>query len=104
MNYVPNPLNTSTVCLPDELAALTERLSENAHDAWAKRKLADGWTHGPVLDAAAKKHPDLVPYSELPEDKKAYDRDTAMGTLKLILALGYTIVPPTPSPSLPPRG
>jgi RyR domain len=97
MNYVPDPLDTSSVSLPDELAALTERLSENAHDAWAKRKLADGWVLGPALDPHTKKHPDLVPYADLPEDKKAYDRDTAMGTLKLILALGYTIVPPSPS-------
>ena len=96
MNYVPNPLDTSSVLLPDDLAALTEQLAEHAHDAWALRKLADGWVHGPVLDAAAKKHPDLIPYADLTEDKKAYDRDTAMGTLKLILALGYTIVPPRP--------
>ena len=94
MNYVPNPLDTSSVHLPDDLAALTERLSEHAHDAWALRKLADGWTHGPALDPANKKHPDLVPYAALPEEKKAYDRDTAMGTLRLILALGYKIVQP----------
>ena len=39
MDYVPEPLDTSGVPLPDELEALTERLSENAHDAWAQRKL-----------------------------------------------------------------
>jgi hypothetical protein len=94
MNYVPKPVDTSSSPLPGELEALTERLSENAHDAWALRKLADGWTYGPALDAVAKTHPDLVPYAQLPEEKKAYDRDTAMGTLKLILALGYAIVPP----------
>jgi len=94
MDYVPDPVDTSAVVLPAELAALTERLSENAHDAWAQRKIADGWTYGPALDAGGKKHPDLVPYHQLPEEKKAYDRDTAMGTLRLILALGYRIVPP----------
>ncbi|MBI1917939.1 MAG: Ryanodine receptor Ryr [Planctomycetes bacterium] len=94
MDYVPNPLDTSSVRLPDELAALTERLAENTHDLWAVRKLADGWTYGPSTDVTTKKHSDLVPYAELPEGKKAYDRDTAMGTLKLILTLGYTIVPP----------
>jgi hypothetical protein len=59
----------------------------------ARRKLADGWTYGPALDDDARRHPDLVPYDQLPEDKKAYDRDTALETLKLILALGYQIVP-----------
>src|SRR5262249_51531872 len=63
MNYIPDPLDTSSVCLPDELTALTERLSENAHDAWAKRKLADGWVLGPALDPNTKRHPDLVPYA-----------------------------------------
>ncbi len=57
-------------------------------------KLADGWTYGPTTDAAAKRHPDLVAYDQLPEDKKEYDRDAALETLKLILALGYNIVPP----------
>lgn len=37
------------------------------------------------------KHPCLIPYEELPEVEKAYDRDTALGTLKLILKLGFKI-------------
>ena len=36
----------------------------------------------------------LVPYSELPESEKEYDRRTALGALKLILALGYRIEKP----------
>jgi len=49
--------------------------------------LRDGWTYD-----EAKKHPCLVPYEQLPESEKAYDRDTALETLKLILALGFKIV------------
>jgi hypothetical protein len=94
MNYVPNPVDTSAVKLPDDLRELTERLAENAHDVWARRKLADGWTWGPIVDASTKKHPDLVPYVQLPEDKKEYDRDTAMETIKAILSLGYMIGKP----------
>ena len=94
MCYEPRPADTSAVSLPVQLRELTERLAANAHAVWARRKLADGWTYGPVHDAAARKHPDLVPYDELPEDKKAYDRDTALETIKLILSLGYTITPP----------
>ena len=94
MDYVPRPMDTSAVRLPDALGALIERLAENAHDVWARRKRADGWTYGPNVDEATRKHPDLLPYAELAEDKKEYDRDTAVETLKLILALGYTILPP----------
>lgn len=94
MAYVPRPVDTSAVRLPESLGALTERLAANTHDVWARRKLAEGWTYGPTVDDATKRHPDLVPYEELPEDRKAYDRDTVLETLKLILALGYTVVPP----------
>jgi ryanodine receptor 2 len=91
MNYIPKPIDTSAVKLPDDLRELTERLAENTHDVWARRKLADGWTWGSTIDAIGKKHPDLIPYDQLPEHKKDYDRDTAMETIKAILSLGYTI-------------
>jgi hypothetical protein len=32
-----------------------------------------------------------VPYEELSESEKIFDRNTAMGTLKAVLALGYRI-------------
>jgi hypothetical protein len=99
MNYVPKPVDTSAVRLPDDLRELTERLAEHAHDVWARRKIADGWAWGPTADAAGKKHPDLVPYGQLPEDKKEYDRDAAVETIKLILSLGYTIAGPGPARS-----
>ena len=91
MSYRPAPIETSGVPLPPGLEALTERLAENAHDIWAAQRLADGWTFGPKRDDAAKKHPCLIPYAELPDAEKAYDRQTAMGTLKAMLALGYRI-------------
>ena len=91
MDYSPRPIDTSAVVLPAELLALTERLAESTHDLWAAQRLAEGWTFGPARDDAGRRHPCLVPYSELPESEKEYDRRTALGTLKAILALGYTI-------------
>lgn len=92
MNYQPKPIDTTATKLSPELAALTERLAENAHDLWGRNGLKDGWTWGAQRDDKAKKHPCLVPYADLPESEKEYDRQTAMGTLKAILALGYRIV------------
>lgn len=89
--YEPRPIDTAKVRLSEELRQLTEQLAENAHDNWARRRLSEGWTYGPVRDDAAKKHPDLVAYGDLPESEKHYDRDTAMETLKAIIALGYRI-------------
>ena len=39
-------------------------------------------------------NPNLVPYVELPDSEKEYDRSTVFETLKAIIALGYRIVPP----------
>jgi hypothetical protein len=95
MSYKPTPIPTSQIELSPDLVELTERLAENAHDLWATQRLADGWTHGPRRDDILKQHPCLVPYTELPDSEKRYDREAAIGTLKAILALGYRIMPPS---------
>ena len=89
--YQPKPIDTAHVRLPDSITELIERLAENSHDIWAQQRIADGWTYGPQRDDPAKKHPDLVPYDQLPESEKEYDRSTAMQTLRAIVALGYRI-------------
>ena len=89
--YNPKPINTSDIILPEELLALTERIAENVHDVWAVGRISEGWTYGSVKDAEKKTTPLLVPYSELPESEKEYDRNTALETLKLIVQMGYTI-------------
>src|SRR4051812_29434358 len=94
MNYKPQPIETDSIVLPAELAALTERLAENAHDLWAAQRAAQGWTYGTQRDDAKKLHPCLIPYDQLPESEKEYDRQAAVGTLKAILKLGYKIIAP----------
>jgi ryanodine receptor 2 len=95
--YTPTPIPTGHIALPDDLLALRERLAEHTHDVWAAERIAQGWTYGPARDDAAKTHPCLVPYAELPEKEKEFDRKTALGTLKAIMALDYRITPP-PAP------
>ncbi len=94
MSYQPKPIDTEGVALPPELLPLTERLAENSHDLWARQRLGQGWSFGPQRDDAKKLHPCLVPYDQLPESEKEYDRIAALGTLKAILKLGYRILPP----------
>ena len=88
---MPQPADTSDICLPEELEHLVEQLARNVHEVWASSRIAQGWTWGPVRSDAFKTHPSLVPYEELPEEEKQYDRDTAVGTLKLIMKLGFNI-------------
>jgi RyR domain len=90
----PRPPDADAVALPADLLALTELLARHTHDAWARRRLADGWRHGPRRDDATKEHPGLVPYDELPESEKEYDRATALGVLRTLVALGYRIEGP----------
>lgn len=89
--YTPNPKKLDDIVLPEDLLALTEQIAENVHEVWAASRIAQGWTYGPVRDDEKKETPCLVPYADLPEVEKAYDRDTAMETLKLIVSLGYDI-------------
>ena len=68
--YTPRPVDTAGIEIPDDLKMLGEALAKND---------------------ALKQHPCLVPYEELSEVEKDYDRRTSMETLKFIIAQGYTI-------------
>ncbi len=89
--YTPKPINTDNVDLPSELLELTERIAEQVHDVWSQGRIAEGWTYGEERNDQKKTHPCLVPYADLPEGEREYDRATAFATLKLIVALGYKI-------------
>lgn len=90
-DYDPKPFDVEEIKLPDSLLALTESIAENTHNCWAKARMSQGWSYGPQRDDLLKKHPDLLPYSELSDEEKEYDRVSAMNAIKLIVALGYTI-------------
>ena len=90
-NYVPQPVDISDVQLPAELDELVEIIAKNVHEVWAKSRMDQGWTYGEERNDALKQHPCLIPYEELPEIEKAYDRDTAFGTLKFIVKAGFKI-------------
>src|SRR6266853_2968283 len=61
VEYVPGPTDASGITLPEELRQLTELLAKNAHENWARQRLADGWRYGPERNDTRKEHPDLVP-------------------------------------------
>ena len=92
--YIPKPIDTSNVTLPEELILLTEKIAENVHEVWSQNRINDGWKYGEVRDDAKKETPCLIPYDELPESEKEYDRNTALETIKLIIKLGYEIKKP----------
>jgi len=89
--YTPQPIDTSDVQLPEELQLLVEKMAKNVHEVWAETRIAQGWTYGEQRSDELKTHPCLIPYEELPEEERVYDRNTSISTLKLILKLGFTI-------------
>lgn len=89
--YKPKPIDTSDVELDGEILELGELIARNVHEVWSEGRIKEGWSYGEERDDADKKHPCLVPYEELPESEKEYDRNTATQTLKLIIKLGYKI-------------
>jgi len=91
IEYIPRPIDTSDINLPEELNPLLEAMAKNVHEVWAQTRIAQGWQYGPERNDDEKRHPMLIPYEELPEEEKVYDRNTSVETLKLILKLGFVI-------------
>lgn len=89
--YKPKSIDTKDIVLPTELNNLIEEMSKNVHEVWAETRISQGWTYGEERNDAEKKHPCLVPYEELSEEEKEYDRNTSIETIKLILKLGFKI-------------
>lgn len=90
--YIPQPIDTSDVKLPEDLEQLVEHMSKNVHEVWAETRIRQGWIYGEQRNDELKTHPCLIPYEELPEEEKEYDRNTAISTLKLIMKLGFKII------------
>lgn len=91
-DYEPQPITLDDIQLTEQLTELREAIAENAHEVWAAARKMEGWTYGKERDDANKEHPDLIPYSSLPDSEKNYDRIMALDTIKLVRKLGFDIV------------
>lgn len=80
------------IAIPIELLSLAEQMARNVHDTWAAERIRQGWTWGKQRNDELKQHPCLVPYDELPEEEKVFDRNTSIETLRFIISQGYRIV------------
>ncbi|KAK4873043.1 hypothetical protein RN001_015072 [Aquatica leii] len=89
--FVPNPVDTSLLCLAQYIETVKDKLAENIHEMWAMNKIEAGWQWGEYRDDVRHIHPCLVPFDKLPPAEKRYDSQLAVQTLKTISALGYHI-------------
>ena len=92
--YKPQPLDLNHTQLTPQLDELVELLAENTHNVWAKERIKNGWTYGLVENAAQKRHPYLLPYDKVDPLIKKANRETALDTVKTLLAYGYLIESP----------
>ena len=92
--YTPETIDTAHISLGAALEELVEKLAQNNHDHWARKRIQEGWRYGATRNDIDKEHPDLVPYNQLPESEKEYDRKTVVEALKSIIALGYEVRKP----------
>ncbi len=91
IEYIPKPMDTAGVELDSSLEELVEAMARNTHDVWSEGRIREGWAYGPRRDDTLKTHPCLIPYEQLPESEKEYDRMTSLSTLRFIVANGYEI-------------
>ena len=71
---------------------LIETLAKNVHNQWMTIRLSEGWKLGKERNDKKKEHPSLIPYDELSEVEKEYDRQTVIVTLKYLDDKGYDII------------
>ncbi len=88
MAYEPKPIETERIELSEAMQDIVEKLAQHNHDVWAQGRISEGWVYGSARDDEAKTTPCLVPYSDLPEAEKDYDRRSAVGNIKAMIALG----------------
>lgn len=90
--YNPNLNRFEDVEMTKELKRLVAVISEQVHDNWAAARLNEGWSYGEFRDDLLKKHPGLIPYDELTETEKDYDRLTVETVIKYLVENGYDIM------------
>lgn len=89
--YIANPIDLESVNLPENIIVLREYIAENVHEDWSLQRFKEGWVYGDKTDDEKKINKDLVPYCELLESEKQYDRNMAYDTLRLLYKMGYVI-------------
>ena len=71
---------------------IIEQISEQVHKKWMTKRINEGWTYGLERNDSLKQTPCLVPYDDLPEIEKDYDRNTVKTTIEALYTLGFSII------------
>lgn len=77
--------------LNNDLNQIVQKFSEHYHDAWASRKLENGWTYGDQWSDMNKTHPRLKPYNMLSDYERERYKEPVRESLKALLAIGWSV-------------
>lgn len=75
---------------PEEI----EQFAFLEHRRWCAERMRDGWVAGSPRDDSRRVHPDLIPYDDLSEQSKEYDRSAARLIIDILDAAGLAVVRP----------
>lgn len=78
--------------LEPELGVLVEAMAEDVHNEWMAGRIEAGWQYGAKRDDDLKQHPCILPYEELSQEEREYDRRTALATLRFIQRMGFRVI------------
>ena len=68
-----------------------EVMAEMEHARWTIERFLDGWKQGENRDVDNKINPYLVPWTELPEEAREWDRETVRQIPELLAQVGLEI-------------
>lgn len=67
-------------------------MAELEHGRWNVERHRNGWRFSRARDDARKLHDSLVPWENLPEDIRQYDRNAVRAFPDILAAAGYEVV------------
>ena len=69
-----------------------ESLAEFNHEEWVKERISFGWTYSPYRDVEKKLSPYFVPWEELSDEIKEFDRDPIRNIPKILNLIAMKVV------------
>jgi hypothetical protein len=72
-------------------SAEVERMAVIEHERWVDERTVQGWKYAPVKDIDKKLSPYLVPWEQLSEEIREYDRNVVRGMPMFLAKAGFQV-------------
>ncbi len=84
-------LSADKIQLPEFVPDDVERMAEMEHGRWNVERFDSGWRYGEKKDEARKLSPYLVPWQQVPDSIKVYDREAVRTWPKILAQAGFQV-------------